>query len=66
MQKLIGCKWIYKRKVEASENNRIRYKARLVAKGYNKREGIDYNEIFSHVVKLSSIRMLMALVAQND
>ena len=66
MQKLIGCKWIFKKKVEASEDNRIRYKARLVAKGYNQREGIDYSEIFSPVVKHSSIRLLMALVAQND
>lgn len=66
LQKLIGCKWIFKRKIEASEGDRIRYKARLVAKGYNQREGIDYNEIFSPVVKHSSIRMLMALVARND
>ena len=66
MQKIIGCKWIFKKKVEASEGDRIRYKARLVAKGYNQREGIDYNEIFSLVVKHSSIRLLMALVAKND
>ena len=66
MQKLIGCKWIFKKKVEASDGDRIRYKARLVAKGYNQREGIDYNEIFSPVVKHSSIRLLMAMVAKND
>jgi len=38
----------------------------LVAKGYAEREGIDYNEVFSHVIKHSSIRILLALVAQYE
>ncbi|KAE8703105.1 hypothetical protein F3Y22_tig00110474pilonHSYRG00127 [Hibiscus syriacus] len=33
-------------------------------KGYAQNEGIDYNEVFSHVVKHSSIRILLALVAK--
>ena len=35
-------------------------------KGYTQREGIDYNEVFSPVVKYSSIRILLALVAQYE
>ena len=44
----------------------VHYKARLMAKGYAQREGIDYNEVFSLVVKHSSIGILLVLAAQYD
>ena len=37
-----------------------------MAKGFSKKEGVDYNEIFSSIVKHSSIILLLAFVAHED
>ncbi|KAG8473113.1 hypothetical protein CXB51_035076 [Gossypium anomalum] len=43
-----------------------RYKARLVAKGYSQIPGLDFTDVFSPVVKHSSIRALLGIVAMHD
>ena len=55
-------KWVFKVKVE-EHNLKPRYKARLVVKGFGQRKGIDFDEIFSPVVKISSIRTVLGLAA---
>ena len=61
----IGCKWVFKRK-RGPDGNVIAFKARLVAKGFTQRLGIDYDETFSPVAMLKSIRILLSLAAQMN
>ena len=61
----IGSKWVFKHKRDA-DGKIHKCKARLVAKGYSQISGVDYDEVFSPVVKYNSIRTLLALVNQHN
>ena len=50
---------VFKRKTDADGNLTI-HKARLIAKGFRQVQGVDYDETFSPVVMLKSIRILAA------
>jgi hypothetical protein len=57
-------KWVYKLKEEDGGNKW--HKARLVVKGFAQKKGIDFNEIFYPVVKMTLIRTILSLVAVED
>ncbi|MCO5557622.1 hypothetical protein L7F22_011188 [Adiantum nelumboides] len=62
-RKAIPNKWVYKIK---TVDAKPKYKARLVAKGYVQTKSIDFHEVFSPVVKMTTLRVLFAIVAALD
>ena len=61
----IGRKWVFKKKMNV-EGKVEKYKAQLVAKGYSQVSEIDFGDIFSLVAKVTSIRLLLSVVAAFD
>lgn len=61
---VVQCKWVYKKKLNS--DNTVRYRARLVAKGFTQKEGVDYKETFSPVLRYSVLKLLFALSVKLD
>ena len=57
-------KWVFKVKKDPA-GNIVKHKAWLVAKGYAQREGVDFDEVFALVARIETVRLLIALAAQN-
>ncbi len=62
-RKTVGSKWVFKTKMNV-DGNIERYKARLVAQGFSQRFGSDYDETFCPVVRMESVRTLIAMSVQ--
>ncbi|KAG8482631.1 hypothetical protein CXB51_024131 [Gossypium anomalum] len=65
-KKVVRCKWVFKKKERTPGVEEPRYKVRLVAKGYSQIPRVDFTDVFFPVVKHSSIRALLGIVAMHD
>ncbi|KAG8472564.1 hypothetical protein CXB51_034519 [Gossypium anomalum] len=65
-KKTVRCKWVFKKKEGTPGVEEPRYKARIVAKGYSQIPRVDFIDVFSPVVKHSSIQALLGIVAMHD
>nr|GEU40886.1 retrovirus-related Pol polyprotein from transposon TNT 1-94 [Tanacetum cinerariifolium] len=62
---VISLKWLFKTKYFA-DGSVQKYKARLVVRGFTKQQGIDYEETFAPVARFETVRIILAIVAQNQ
>ena len=60
-KRVLRNKWVFKLKKDGDKL--VKYKARLAVKGFSHKQGIDFDEIFSPALKMSSIRVVLGLVA---
>ena len=61
--RVVRSKWIFKVKEGIKGVALKKYNESLVARGFTQKEGVDFNDVFSPIVKHRSIRMLLAMVA---
>ena len=61
----LPCKWVYRLK-DTSNSTNPKYKARLVEKGFRQEYGVDFDEIFSPVVKMNTLCFMLGVVATEN
>ena len=63
-KRVLQNKWVYGLKEE--DGGKKLFKDRLIVKGFAQKKGIDFDKIFYPVVKMTSIRIVLNIVATED
>ncbi|GJV43321.1 retrovirus-related pol polyprotein from transposon TNT 1-94 [Tanacetum coccineum] len=63
-KKALQSKWVFR--VKEEQDGKKRYNDILVVKGFQQKQRVDYNEIFSPVVKMTTIRLVLSIVATEN
>ena len=63
-RKIVQCKWVFKTNF-STDGSPLKYNSILVVKGYSQAHGIDYNETFTLVANMDSIRIALAIAASK-
>ena len=61
-KKALPCKWVYRYNLNPY-NGQPKYKARLVANGFKHEQGIDFDEVFLPIIKMTTLKSVLDLVA---
>ena len=64
-KRALGSQWVYRTKFK-SNGDIERLKSRLVVLGNHQQEGIDYNETFAPVAKMTTVRAFLAIAASKN
>jgi len=64
-RKPISTKWVFKQKRDTN-GSVVKFKARLVARGFSQVAGVDFEDTFAPVSRLSSLRIILAHAATHD
>ena len=63
-RKALKNKWVFK--LQNDDEKLLKYKACLVVKGFGQKKGIGFDEIFSPVVKMCSMRVILRLATSMN
>jgi hypothetical protein len=63
--RLLDSRWVHAVKRDA-DGEVTRYRARLVLRGFAQRYGVDFSEVFAHVLRSDTLRVLLALATIHD
>jgi hypothetical protein len=64
-RKTLPCKWVYRLK-QVPDSSGPKYKACIISKGFRQEYDVDFDEVFSTVVKLPTLRFLLGIVVLED